>query len=144
MPLPLIPIAIVGLAALAYRQRGKRNATTIGVDASNTTTNTGAMSPQRQVVYENYMAHEEDPEKLVNMASTFQSQGLPQQAAMLRKKAALRNLPKELQDKREAKYREIMESKDKAFVLRAAETFFNEGCWGAAQSLRDYGEGLEG
>jgi hypothetical protein len=143
MPLPLIPIAIVGLAALAYRQRGKRDASSIGVDPSNTTVNTGAMTPERQVVYEEFMAHESDPEKLAKMAFTFQQQGLPLQATMMRKKAALRNLPETLKAKREEKFREIMASKDKAFVLRAADTFFREGCWGAAQSLRDYGEGLE-
>jgi hypothetical protein len=143
MPLPLIPIAIVGLAALTARAVGKRKSSTIGVDPNNTTSNTGTMTPQRQIMYEEAMTKIDDPEKLLLCAAEFQKQGLPLQATMLRKAAKLRSLPDDVKTKREAVFRKVFELKDKSKVLQAAEAFQSEGCWASAEKIREYAQGLD-
>ena len=128
---------------MAARAVGRRKTSTIGVDPSNTKTNTGAMTPQRQIIYEEAMTKVESPEKLLALADAYQKEGLPLQATMLRKAARLRALPPDVQEKRKAVFIELMSSTDKAKVLKAVDIFTQEGCWGSAEKLRQYAQGLD-
>jgi hypothetical protein len=135
MPFPLIPIAIVGLAGLAFRAKSNRDATFAGQ-------NMGIMTPSRQVIYDTAMNKVEDPQKLIAIASQFEAQGLPDHGDMLRKRAALRSLPDAVKKARHDAFVKGMQSKDRMKVIALAAAFHREGCSGSAADLYKYAAGL--
>lgn len=128
-----IYLAFAGLTALAYgakRYRDKKS------------TFHGELTPERQVVYETAMNQVAEAEKLRALADVYDKQGLHGHAEMLRKRANLRELPKDLKEARREVFRKAMASKNKEAVRQVAEAFLNEGATGAAEALYKYSEGL--
>lgn len=123
--LPLIPAA-VGLAGLAWwRSRRKKG-----------------LTPERQKTYEAALATMKDPEALRTLADAFQKEGLVPQAEMLRKRAALRELPPEVKEQRREALRKGLKSTDVEGIKKLAAAFSKEGASGAADSLLQYAKGL--
>lgn len=127
MPIPLIPVLIGGLA-ISAAVKVRRQA--------------DAMTPDRQKLFDALIQKCADASKLRAAAEQFQNYGLPKQADLLRKRAALRQLPKEVQEARKAIFRNVMKLQDPEKVDSAAQTFYDEGCLGAASLLRLWAEGL--
>jgi hypothetical protein len=128
---PLIPALILagaGTAAVIQKRRAERQ--------------TGVMTPARQVVYETALNEVQEPDKLRDLAKAFRAEGLTEQAAMLEKRAALRELPQETKKARREVFKKALESKDKANVRKVAAVFHGEGCSGAAAELYRYADGL--
>lgn len=130
MPFPLIPVTIAGLAAAAYfRGQAQKK---------------GVLTLERKIVFETALANLRDPEKLRKLADAYEAEDLRPQANVLRKRAALRELPRETQLARRAVYRKAMTSKDAEKVEALANAYRDEGCPGAAESLERYAAGLRG
>ena len=127
MPIPLIPIVVGSLAATAAWKVHKRS---------------NAMTPERQKLFDAAIQSLPDPEKLRKLAEAFQAEGLSKQADLLRKRAALRELPKETQEARKQVFIKTMSITDPEKVEQAATVFHGEGCIGAAAVLNLYAEGL--
>ncbi len=127
MPIPLIPVLIGGLAvSAAVKVRRQSNAMTL----------------ERQQLFDALIQKMADPVKLRAAAEQFQNYGLTKHADLLRKRANLRELPKEVQEARKEVFRNVMKLQDPDKVDSAADTFYSEGCIGAASLLRLWAEGL--
>jgi len=103
---------------------------------------TGQMNPERQQIYEQALVSLADPVSLRNLADAFQKEGLTEQADMLRKRAALREMPEDVKEGRRRALAKGLKSEDKVGVATLADAFEKEGAVGAAQRLRDYLAGL--
>jgi len=125
----LIPVVIVGLTCAAAYKVSQGNK--------------GVMTPERQVIYDTALRTLKDPDKLRELACAYRKEGLPVQAEMLEKRAALRELPQEIKEARRAAFKKAKECTDPTKVEVVASAFEHEGATGAAQSLRDYAAGLK-
>lgn len=124
MPLPIIPLAILALTGGAwYKVRNK-----------------GKLTPERKAVFDAAMNHLRDSEKLRMLADTFQSEGLPVEANLLRKRANIRDLPPAVTKARNEAYKMGMASTNYKKVIELAMAFHAEGAIGAAESLRMHAE----
>lgn len=124
--LPIIPIA-AGLGGLAWWRASRRK----------------GMTPERQKVYDTALATLKDPAGLRTLADSFAKEGLSAQAEMLRKRAALRELPEQTKvDRREA-LRKGLASNDQTAVSKLAAAFAREGASGAAEQLLKHVNGLK-
>ena len=104
--------------------------------------NKGVMTDERQKAFDNAMASLADPAKLRELADAYQQVGLKYEADMLRKRAALREMPEEVRKGREEVFKKALQSTDKEAIANVATAFEKEGATGAAQRLRDYLAGL--
>lgn len=129
MPFPLIPAVVVALGA----------ATTVAVVRRK---KHKGMTPERKKVYVAALNSLKDPVKLRELADTFEKEGLTKEAAMLRKRAKLRELPPKVKKQRRTAYRKAMRSKNPQAVLKLANAFHTEGATGAAASLRKYAKAV--
>lgn len=126
--LPAIPVIVVLLGCGAYLRRDKDR---------------GVMTPARLKVFNAALAGGmQDPDNLDKLADKFNGEGLPEQAALLRQRAALKRLPNEVKLARRNVWRKAIKSKNKAAVLRLAAAYDNEGCTSAAMRLREIASGL--
>lgn len=127
MPIPLIPVVVGALAASAAYRVHKR---------------TNAMTPERQKIFDAAIQSLPDPLKIRELADVFESEGLSKQAELLRKRAKLRELPKEVQLARKEVFIKTMSNTDPDKVEEMASVFHSEGCIGAAAVLNLYAQGL--
>jgi hypothetical protein len=104
--------------------------------------NRGVMTPKRKVIFERAMESIKDPAELEKLASAFAGEGLPGEATMLRKRAKLRELPKETKDKRRMAFRKAMASDDADLILKLALAFEGEGAIDAAKTLREHADAV--
>lgn len=123
----IVPIVVLGLAGAAAYKVHKRK--------------TG-MTPERQALFAGAMNSLPDPDKLRGLADKFHGEGFPVQAEMLRKRAKLRELPKEIQEQRREIFRKGMRSMDPDKIERLAQIYESEGCIGSAECLRLYAKGV--
>lgn len=127
IPLPPTPVIVICLAIVAALKSSK-----------------GGMTPERQVVFEEAMNDWMDPVRIRKLAGTFDEQGLKEPYGdMLRKRAALRELPAETKKARREVFREMMKSTDVPRIEKVADAFFEQGCTGVAGQLREYAKGLK-
>jgi hypothetical protein len=92
----LVEAAFVGLIALAWRRSGQKP----------------KMTGERQKAYLSAMEHLADPGKLRKFADTFDKDGFPVEATMLRKRADLREMPQERKERLRAAYEFAMAKAD--------------------------------
>lgn len=129
----MIPLlAILGVTGAAYAIKKRQKPPPKG------------MTPERQVIYERALLNLKEPEKLRTLAEAFEKQGLAAQADMLFKRAALRELPKEVKESRKKIFKDAMKSKDPAVIRKIAGAFSQQGAVGAAAALEEVAKGLEG
>ncbi len=142
----MLPLLHVGVGVLAFcawwasgrNTKGANPSTHAGEGAT-----FGGMSPERQIIYQTALASVKDPSELEKLATTFQSQGLVAQAQLLRKRANLQRLPKEVKEERTRIFKLGMSCQDPVQVLKLADAFHNEGATGVANRLREYGNALK-
>ncbi len=126
MPLPLLPIVVSLLGAAAYHQASRKK-----IDK-------GALTPERQMIYDTAMKDVRDSEKLRSLAKTFREQGLPTHADMLEKRANLRDMPKHIKHERREIFKKAMKSTNANAIRTLANAFEKQGAAGSAASLREY------
>jgi hypothetical protein len=98
----------------------------------------GVLTDKRRLIYEQHMLKGKDPAALRTLADAFDAEGLKAHAEMLRKRANLRELPKEVRDARRDAFRRALAS-DKVDVIEALATEWeNEGATDAAATLREH------
>lgn len=122
-----IPALVLGLGSLAaYKVWKKKH----------------RMTPERKKVYEAALKSLKDPAKLRELATAFRKEGLKEEADLLDKRAALRELPSDVKEGRREAFKKGMTSKDAAGIEKLAKEFEKEGATGAAAALREYAAGL--
>jgi hypothetical protein len=97
----------------------------------------GVMTEERKKVYLNALEYLTDPDKLRKLADAFESEGFKIEAAMLRKRADLRALPKEVKEKHRAILEKGLNSTNIPAILALAEQFDNLSATGSAEKLRN-------
>lgn len=128
MAFPAIPVVIILLGCGAYLKRDKTK---------------GVMTEARTKVFHAALSGGiQDPANLDKLASTFAGQGLPEQAALLRQRAALKRLPNEVKLVRREIWRKAIASKNKPVMAKIAAAYEREGCTSAAMRLREIISGL--
>jgi len=125
--IPFLPAAVAVLAGAAFFLKKKG----------------GGMTPARLTIYYTALNSERDPVKLRALAKTFKAEGLDAEAAMLEKRAKLRELPPEIKAARRQAFKDAMNSQNKDAILGMAQAYENEGATGAAEKLREYARGLQ-
>ncbi len=128
--IPLLPAAVVTLGGLAYYAVGKRGQFH------------GEMTTERQVVFDAALESCKDPDALNKLADAFAKEGLKKQADLLRKRAVIRTLPKEVSKARNEAFKKGMALKDPEKVRTLAKCFQEQGATGAAANLFAYADGL--
>ena len=130
-PKVLIPVGVVALAGLSYHfvtKREKQKKT--------------ALTPERKAVYEGALTSLKHPPELRKLADSFDHVGLPEHAIVLRKRAALHELPPEIQALRKKESQYAMTQTDPKHALRYADAFSDTAAFSAANHLRKYAAAL--
>lgn len=125
----VLPLAIAALAGTAY--------------VVATQPKKGTMTPERQSILDTALSSTAEPDKLRALAKVFRDEGLPLQADLLEKRAALRELPPDVKEGRKAAFRAGMASKNADAIRALANEFEKEGATGAAAALRTQAFNLE-
>jgi hypothetical protein len=94
-------------------------------------------------IYHSALIALKDPAKLETLAAAYHKKGHVKAATLLRKRAALRKLPKATAVKRKAALKKALASKKPAVVRKLAAHFEGEGATGAAVKLYRYADSLE-
>lgn len=134
MPLPLVPIAIMSLAGVAYgvnKMRDAKNAVTVQTIA------------ERRVIYETALNTCKEPEKLKKLADVFEQVGQKPEAIMLRKRADLMLASPETKKQRRESLDKGLASSNKEGVLALADAFEEIGATAAAEKLRNHASELD-
>ena len=130
-PKVLIPVGVVALAGLSYHfvtKREKQKKT--------------ALTPERKAVYEGALTSLKHPPELRKLADSFDHVGLPEHAIVLRKRAALHELPPEIQALRKKEFQYAMTQTEPKHALRYADAFSDTAAFSAANHLRKYAAAL--
>ena len=109
------------------------------------------MTPEQKKIYEEALKTLKDPTKLRKLADEFERNGFKDEADLLRKRAALRELPPEQKAiRREAFRKAISVGKDGKVtqeqidrVKKMAHTFHLQGATGNAAALLSHATGLQ-
>lgn len=100
----------------------------------------GAMTPQREEVFNNALEHLKDPERLKKLADVFEQEGLKTQASILRRRAAWRARDQKTKDEHEAIFQKALQSKNVDAILRVALAFEGMTATLKAKQLREHAE----
>jgi len=124
----LIPIAVVLGTATLYRiyRRPPRM----------------GMTGKRRQIYESALVTLKHPEKLRTLATAFEGEGLIAEADLLRKRAAIRELPKAKREARREVFRKAIQSSNIPAIRAVADEFRAAGCTGAAANLYAHADSL--
>lgn len=123
-----IPVVVVLLGCGAYLRRDKER---------------GVMTLDRTKIFNAAIAGGmQDPDNLEKLAKVFASQGLSEQASLLRQRANLKRLPNEIKLARRTVWRRAIKSKNKAAMQKLAAAYDSEGCTSAAMRLREIASGI--
>jgi hypothetical protein len=106
-------------------------------------TNRGVLTAQRQIIFERAMESIKDPNELKKLADAYAHEGLGVQADLLRKRAALRDLPADTKEQRRVAFRKAMAADDADVILKIAAAFEAEGALDAAKTLRAHGVAVQ-
>lgn len=124
MAIGFTEVVVFSMLALAWKKSGKK----------------GQFSDERKKIYEAALESLTDPEKLRRMADEFEKEGLTLQAAMLRKRADLRSLPREQIEKYHEIRDKALKSENVDAILRLADAFETITATGEAKKLRNHAE----
>lgn len=102
----------------------------------------GVMTARRALIYKTAMETIKDPIELNKLAVAFASEGLSGEASMLRKRANLRGLPPDTQEKRRAFFRKAMASDNPDLIVKVAAEFEAAGSIDAGKTLRAHAEAV--
>ena len=107
-----------------------------------TSTEFGAMNPEREELFRNAMAHCADPSKLVKLAEIFHREGLKAQAIVLKKRAEWRARTEEKKKEHADIFARAMASKNIAAILNIAAAFEDMTATFKAEQLRKHAQAL--
>jgi hypothetical protein len=116
----LLELTIGGLLLLAYKRSEKK----------------GVLTKERQEAYEGALTSLTDPDKLRELATIYEKEGLTVEANMLRKRAVLRGQSPAVKAARKAAFDKGMKSNDPAGIEHLANEFEKITATGAASALR--------
>jgi hypothetical protein len=133
MPIPLIPVAIFGLAGTAFVVNKARVAKTEV---------TPQVAAERAIVFDTAINSCQDTAKLKELADVFEKVGCKPEATALRLRAALRDAPPELKQQRREALNKGLASTNKAGILNLANAFESIGATVAAAKLREHASTL--
>jgi hypothetical protein len=120
--IPLIVVLGLGsAAAYAHHRRSKIH----------------GMTPERKKLYESALKGQLKPEALRELAGGFEQEGLTNEAEMLRKRAALKEIPKDQKKARNQAFRTAIGSDDPEGIEELASAFEEQGATGAAARLKE-------
>jgi len=105
----------------------------------------GKLTPARKAIFDAAMASLTDANKLRQLADTFEAEGLPDQAAALRKKAANLDLPPAKKDQQRQILNtglNITRTDQAAQVQNLANAFRDQGATNAANALDQHASDL--
>lgn len=124
----LIPVAVVLGTVTLYRiyRRPRR----VG------------MTGKRRQIYESALVTLKQPEKLRALAAAFEGEGLIAEADLLKKRAAIKELPKNKREERRAIFRKAIQSSNIPAIRAVADEFRAAGCTGAAANLYQHADSL--
>lgn len=124
----LIPVAVVLGTVTLYRiyRRPRR----VG------------MTGKRRQIYESALVTLKQPEKLRALAAAFEGEGLIAEADLLKKRAAIKELPKSKREERRAIFRKAIQSSNIPAIRAVADEFRAAGCTGAAANLYQHADSL--
>lgn len=128
-----VPLALIGLTGAAWYAQSKRSARLADPKTM----------AERRYIYETAINNPLEPAKLRELAEAFRKVGMKPEADMLDKRAALREAPKELTEKRREAYHKALRSDNIPAILEMAQAFDDLGATGAAASLRTYAAELQ-
>jgi hypothetical protein len=124
----LVPIAVVlGTVTLFRAYRRPRRV---------------GMTGKRMQIYQSALVTLKQPEKLRALAAAFESEGLLAEAELLKKRAAIRELPKSKREERRNIFRRAIQSSNIAAIRAVADEFRAAGCTGAAANLYQHADSL--
>lgn len=124
----LVPIIIV-LGGVAAYKAWKRPAK-------------AGLTGERLAIYNAAIVSLKEPEKLEQLASVFEGEGLREHATVLRQRAKLRGLPPKIKRERREIFSRAIKSTNVAGIKAVADAFERDGAIGAASELRRHAESL--
>jgi hypothetical protein len=114
-----------------------------GIVAHQMTKPKAEMTPRRALIYTRAMESIKTPADLNQLADSFASEGLHVQANMLRKRAALRNLPPAIAAQRRLIFRKAMCSDNAQAIRNVGSQFAEQGSTDAAKMLFAHATAVE-
>jgi|SRR6185436_1190922 len=101
------------------------------------------LTAERQLLFDNTMTDERDPEKIRKIADLFAlDPTLKTQTELLRRRAALGDAPAEIKEARREAFRKGMRSTNPQGIEDLADAYEKCGALGSAKALRLYAKGL--
>jgi hypothetical protein len=100
------------------------------------------LTGRRAAIFESALVTMKKPDDLRTLATAFEGEGLIPEADLLRKRAALRELPKETRKQRRAIFSKAIKSSNIEAIRKVADAFRSEGCTGAAATLYAHADTL--
>lgn len=128
--LQFLPLAILGLGGGTWYAVSKRKAKAAG------------MTAERKLIFDQLVNSTQEPKVLREMAEVYERNGLKPAAELLRKRAALRELPADKKAQYKQIFRDAMSDKDPKAVDAVAAAFEKQGATGNAAALRAYAQSL--
>jgi hypothetical protein len=93
------------------------------------------LSPEQQAMFDAAVTHLQDSKLLIRLAGEFESKHFDKQAKLLKKRAALLNMPPEIKKKYQTVFVQALESNDYQFISRVAKAFEEQGAFFTAKRL---------
>lgn len=128
--LPVIPLIVIGLGVAGATKAHKHFRLK------------GKVTKDREDLFNSAMRMLEDPDKLRALAAAYDKEDLHAHAELLRKRAALRELPAEVKKQRTEAFRKGMASADPDAVSKLAKLFEQQGAIGSAAKLNEHAGAL--
>ena len=125
----LLPLGIGVLAVVGFIRRKRQQ--------------TGVLTQERLDQLVSACTYVQDPAALRKLATAYDEEKLKPQGDILRKRATLRELPKEAQEARAAVFAKAMASTKVDVMIKVAEAYESEGCFGAGAAIREAAKGAK-
>jgi hypothetical protein len=103
----------------------------------------GAMTPEREEMFNNALAHLQEPSKLIQLAEAFEREGLKAQGSVLRRRAQWRSRDEKTKAEHDTIFQKAMKSKNIPAILDVAMAFEGMTATLKAKQLREYAQSLK-
>ena len=114
-----------------------------GVFRKQSGTEFGVLTPEREEVYRNALEYCQDPARLMQLADSYEKEGLKAEAHWLRKRAEWRSRSPEVKAKHDAIFAKAMQSTNGQAILEVAQAFEQMTATVKANQLRERVQSLQ-